>query len=153
MIRFITCAAVLLALATTHAYADSIMTMKGGEWVTTFLLDDNKTPGRTIKICYPADRTLTEADLNRMPPHSTCHNTVQRSGQTFNVQAICTTDKMRTTTNAVVTVVSSEEISMTSQTHIENGPPQMPPDMSMAMHWQHTGPCQPGDRTAPTPPK
>ena len=60
---------------------------------------------------------------------------------------------MQFTTNQVMTILSDDEFAVNSVTHIENGPAKMPSDMTMSIHWQHTGPCQPGDRPAPAPPR
>ena len=150
--RILTCAACLLAFAAVPVLADTLVAIRAGEWVSTMRMGDSP-PGSTtaLKICYTADRNFSEADLNRPLPGADCHSTVQRTGQVLNIQTTCAIDKMQFTTKQVMTIVSDDEFAVNSVTHIENGPAKMPSDMTMSIHWQHTGPCQPGDRPAPAP--
>jgi hypothetical protein len=154
MTRILTCVACLLAFACSAALADPLVAIKAGEWVSTMQMGDGPPGSATaLKICYTADRTFSEADLNRPLPGADCRSNVQRAGNVLNIQTTCAIDKMQFTTKQVMTIVSDDEFAIKSQTHIENGPAKMPADMTMAIHWQHTGPCQPGDRPAPELPK
>jgi hypothetical protein len=152
--RILTCAVCLLALTAAPALADPLVAIRAGEWVSTMQMGDSPPGSATaLKICYTTDRNFSETDLNRPLPGADCHSTVNRSGQVLNIQTHCAIDKMQFTTNQVMTIVSDDEFAVNSVTHIENGPAKMPSDMTMSIHWLHTGPCQPGDRPAPEPPK
>jgi len=143
------CWTVGLAFMATQASADTLMVIKAGEWVRTMSMDATGSGGPSFKVCYKADRTFTEADLNRPIPNTDCKSTPQRSGNIVNVHTVCTSDKMLMTTESVMTVNSNDDFTFVAHTHVENGPPKLPPDMTMTMHWQRTGRCQPGDRPAP----
>jgi hypothetical protein len=130
------------------ASADEILVVKAGEWVHTMSMDGNAM-GAPMKSCAKKDRMLTDAALGKMIPGASCTFTHSRAGGVVTVNAVCVMGAMKMSTVETLTPISDDEYTMSSTSHIDNPPKGMPSEMKMAMHWTHTGPCQPGDRAMP----
>ncbi len=142
----------LLLLGTLPAAAETLGSIKAGEWVMTMDTGDGPPkPGSGFRICYKTDRTFTEADLNRGGAGAHCTTTAQRSGDVVNLHSVCKVAGGVMTTDSVMTH-GDNDMSMSGKSHMEGGPANIPADTVMHINWHHTGPCQPGDRAAPDAP-
>ncbi len=141
-------------LAAGPAAADPLMDIKAGEWVGTMSMGDG-VPGRQVKSCAPADRTMTDEALDKMLntlPGAKCNFSHSKSGNVVNIQSSCDVQGMHMNTTMAMTIMNENDYTIASKTVIQHGPQGMPPEMSMNMHWTRTGPCQPGDRMMPAQP-
>ncbi len=135
-------------LAITPAAADDIMVVKAGEWVRTTAMDGGSA-GNPIKSCASKDRTMTDAVLEKMMHGQKCQFSHSKSGSVVTINSVCDLGASKINTVVTMTLVSADEYTMSSKSHIDNPPKGMSSDMSMDMHWVHTGPCQLGDRMMP----
>jgi len=151
MARIVVCLAAVMGFAAAPAMAETLVTIKAGEWVRTMDVSGGHSAhnGKEVKVCYQADRLLTDDDLNKPMATGNCTNEVHHKGNVVNFKTVCTADKIVTKTNSVMTITSNDDFSMTTLSHMEHGKEKMPADTKMTMHWVHTGPCQEGDMMAP----
>jgi hypothetical protein len=151
MARILVCLAAVMGFAAAPAMAETLVTIKAGEWVRTMDVAGGHSAQNSppYKVCYKQDRVLTDADLNQpMVNGGECTNEMKHTGNVVTFKTVCSADKVKTTTNSTMTIVSDDDFTITTLSHMEHGKAATPADTKMSMHYLHTGPCQADDRPA-----
>ncbi len=153
--RLIHYAALVAAAATaTTAWADSDFVIRAGEWQTSVAF--NNRPGsapHTTLVCHKEDRALTQTGLSgmlgRMGGHCDTPEITHGIG-TVSFTVECAVGGGQMTVHVTATPEGPDAVSMHTIAHLEGGQMKLP-DMDMSSASRRLGPCQPGDRTEPSP--
>ncbi len=133
-----------LLCISTVADADPVMLRKAGEWEVTMSNPMGQGAPRTMKICFGADKPVTDMTTNQMKD---CEKKdISASGTTTTVDARCSLpSNMKVSVHGTITMTGPDAYSSESKMHLDGGPAGMPTDVTITAHATRLGPCQPGE--------
>jgi len=145
---FATLAAALISLTGLTARAGDLNTMmkEAGEWEVTMTGAGGLLPTTTQKGCYAGNKSI--ADLTNKNMKNCSQQSVNISGATGTVDAVCQMQKMNVTVHSTIHSTGDAAFHSDSRVHLEGMPaiPGIPSDISLSVDAHRTGPCAPGEK-------
>jgi hypothetical protein len=122
------------------------MMKEAGEWEMTMTGAGGLLPTTVQKGCYAGNKSI--ADLTNKNMKNCTQQTVNISGATGTVDAVCQMQKMNVTVHSTIHATGDAAFHSDSRVHLDGMPaiPGLPSEISMSIDAHRTGPCQPGDK-------